>query len=60
VNSKLEFIIQDNGIGFDKKNIRPFSNGLTNMEKRIKEIGGEFFILNEKGTTIRIVVPIQK
>ncbi|MES1215178.1 MAG: two-component regulator propeller domain-containing protein [Bacteroidota bacterium] len=57
-NEKLEFVIRDNGIGFDKKNIRAFSNGLMNMEKRIKEIGGEFTILNENGTTIRIKVSL--
>ena len=58
VNDKLEFFIEDNGIGFDKNHIRQFSNGLTNMENRIKEINGEFVILNGKGTTIKITVPI--
>jgi len=58
VNDRLEFSLKDNGVGFDKNNIRPFSNGLTNMENRIKEINGEFLILNGKGTTIKIIVPI--
>jgi signal transduction histidine kinase len=57
-DEKLEFLIRDNGTGFDKKDIRLFSNGLMNMEKRIKEINGEFIILNEKGTTIIIRVPL--
>jgi signal transduction histidine kinase len=57
-DQRLEITIQDNGTGFDKKNIRPFSNGLTNMEKRIKEIGGRFSITNEKGTLVKINVPI--
>ena len=58
VDEKLEFSIKDNGIGFDKKSVRRFSNGLTNMENRIKEINGGFVILNGKGTTIIISVPL--
>jgi signal transduction histidine kinase/ligand-binding sensor domain-containing protein len=59
INDKLEIRIADNGIGFAKHNIRPFSNGLTNMENRIKEIHGGFVILNEKGTVIKITVPLE-
>ena len=59
INEKLEISIADNGIGFDKHNIRPFSNGLTNMENRIKEIHGGFVILNEKGTVVKITVPLE-
>ena len=58
VDEKLEFSIKDNGIGFDKKSVRRFSNGLTNMENRIKEINGGFVIVNGKGTTIIISVPL--
>ena len=50
--------IRDNGVGFDKQNIRPFSNGLTNMEKRIADIGGIIEILNGKGTTVKFRVPL--
>ena len=59
INDSLEITIADNGIGFDKKNIRPFSNGLTNMQNRIKEIDGHFTIMNEKGTSVKIIVPLQ-
>jgi signal transduction histidine kinase len=59
INSKLEIVIADNGIGFDKHNIRTFSNGLTNMENRIKEIYGDFSIYTEKGTVIKITAPLQ-
>ena len=59
INDSLEVTITDNGIGFDKKNIRPFSNGLTNMQNRIKEIHGDFAILNEKGTSVKIIVPFK-
>ncbi len=59
INESLEVTIADNGIGFDKKNIRPFSNGLTNMQNRVKEIHGDFAIMNEKGTSVKINVPLQ-
>src|SRR6185436_845342 len=42
VADRLEFSIEDNGVGFDRTNIRQFSNGLTNMENRIKGINGNF------------------
>lgn len=64
-HKNLEFYIQDNGVGIDKNNIRPFSNGLMNMEKRIKDMKGEFIILNGKaclpygqGTIIKFSVPL--
>ena len=47
--------IEDNGIGFEKDKIT-FGNGLENMKKRIKEVGGELEInsILEKGTYIKI------
>ncbi|MDP4247288.1 MAG: two-component regulator propeller domain-containing protein, partial [Bacteroidota bacterium] len=58
---QLVISISDDGIGFDKSHIRPFSNGLANMEKRIREIGGELSILHgdsgkSPGTTVRLTV----
>ena len=58
VNHNLTITIQDNGIGFNKNNIRPFSNGLTNMEKRMKNIGGRIQIKNEKGTSVELTAPL--
>ncbi|HWC54172.1 MAG TPA: ATP-binding protein, partial [Chitinophagaceae bacterium] len=58
-DTMLEILIQDDGIGFDKKNIRPYSNGLFNMEKRVKEIGGQISITSEKGTIVHISVPLK-
>jgi len=60
VNSKLKIEIQDNGIGFDKNKTRPFSNGVTNMRSRINNINGTFEIINERGTTIKIHVPLSE
>lgn len=51
--------LKDNGIGFDKINTRPFSNGLTNMESRIKEIGGKIEIVNKNGTLVNLSIPLK-
>ena len=50
--------IHDNGKGFDEKNIRPFSNGIPNMKKRIGTLGGSLEIKNTDGSTITLVVPL--
>jgi signal transduction histidine kinase len=55
---RLYIEIHDNGSGFNKKTVRPFSNGLTNMRSRIKEIKGEFKIENGDGTIVKINVPL--
>lgn len=56
---QLEIYIADDGIGFDRNNIRPYSNGLTNMEIRITEIGGSLIINSDKGTMIHITAPLK-
>ena len=60
INTGRELVvcIKDNGTGFDKNQVRPFSNGLANMKKRIHEIGGEFSFLNENGTVVKFTVPL--
>lgn len=52
----LRVTIADNGAGFDPASVRPFANGLENMKKRIREIGGEISFENKGGTTIHILV----
>jgi signal transduction histidine kinase len=54
----LIITIKDDGIGFEEKNIRAFSNGLHNMKKRMKDIGGILEIANEKGTLVKLTVPL--
>ena len=46
----------DNGIGFNIETI-DLGNGLSNMEKRVKEIGGALKISSKQkqGTTIQII-----
>ena len=58
VNDKLRIIIADNGVGIDLENIRRFGNGLKNIEKRIKSIGGYYNIRNEGGTISRFELPL--
>ena len=53
LNGHLRISIKDNGIGFDHEKVKPFSNGLHNMEKRMKSIDGAFSLVNSpEGTLI--------
>ncbi|GGA81560.1 sensor histidine kinase [Puia dinghuensis] len=54
----LIITITDDGIGFDPNTIRPFCNGLSNMQRRIGDLGGSLRILREQGTTIELSVPL--
>ncbi|HXD78306.1 MAG TPA: two-component regulator propeller domain-containing protein [Puia sp.] len=59
VQSALTIVLQDNGVGFTRSAIRPYANGLLNMERRIAELGGRLEIRSgESGTTVTIEVPI--
>jgi signal transduction histidine kinase/streptogramin lyase len=60
----LTITIQDDGIGFDQGQIRPFSNGLSNMQQRIRDIGGYLLIQPGRdtnaagGTIVKIIAPL--
>jgi two-component sensor histidine kinase len=58
VDQHLKFQIKDDGTGFEKSSVRLFSNGLSNMESRIKDLGGRLEIKSEIGTDISIKVPL--
>ena len=58
ITRDLTITIQDDGVGFDKDHIRPFSNGLHNMQGRIRDIGGTLVFLQGAGTTIQLSVPV--
>jgi signal transduction histidine kinase len=45
-------------MGFDIRNIRPFSNGLNNMQKRMKDIQGRLEIIQNNGTLIILSSPL--
>lgn len=58
ITDEINIIISDNGTGFDPNSVVP-GNGLQNIRKRIKDIGGTFALQSEveKGTTISLTVP---
>src|SRR5574339_346534 len=43
-NHKLKIKIADNGVGIEQEKIRRFGNGLKNIERRMKGIGGTYSI----------------
>jgi signal transduction histidine kinase len=55
----MQIIIHDNGKGIDWNNRRAFSNGIYNIEKRMKEIDGSVSILNENGVKVSLIVPVK-
>jgi|GEM_PF-1396717 signal transduction histidine kinase/ligand-binding sensor domain-containing protein len=57
--NELLLSIQDDGIGFQENVSEMFGgNGLMNMERRAKELGGTFRCVNEKGITVEITLPL--
>ncbi len=58
VSHRLLIQIADDGIGFDRARIRLFSNGLANIEKRMKDIGGNVDIQSVNGTAIQFNIPL--
>jgi signal transduction histidine kinase/ligand-binding sensor domain-containing protein len=54
----LHIGISDNGTGFDPAHTRPYSNGLVNIKKRIKDIGGSVNIQASGSTSISLDVPL--
>ena len=57
IDGHLRISIKDNGAGFDHEKVKPFSNGLHNMEKRMRSINGTFHLANNpEGTQIVLEV----
>lgn len=57
----MNIIIEDNGIGFDVKNLKYTKGiGLKNIEKRIEQMGGTFTVdsIISKGTTVILEIPL--
>jgi signal transduction histidine kinase len=53
----IQIIIHDNGKGIDKNKQRAFSNGLQNIQQRMKKINGEVEFSNEQGTKVVLTIP---
>jgi signal transduction histidine kinase/sugar lactone lactonase YvrE len=58
INHQLGICIHDNGKGIDWEKLRPFSNGLTNIKKRMREAGGSVDFSNDNGTTVSLSIPL--
>jgi signal transduction histidine kinase len=58
LNGQIEIIIHDNGKGIDWNNRRAFSNGIENINRRMKEINGKASFANEHGTKVSLTIPI--
>lgn len=58
-NDHFIISIHDNGVGFDDIKIRRFGNGITNMKKRMEQLGGSMRITQEEGTIIIFEIPLK-
>ncbi len=59
--ASLTIVIEDNGRGFSSAERSAFGNGLRNMERRMKNVGGTFRLATRlgEGTRIRLEVPLK-
>jgi signal transduction histidine kinase/ligand-binding sensor domain-containing protein len=58
LNHYMQIIIHDNGKGIEWDAQRPFSNGIQNINKRIKEINGKVGFTSEQGTKVSLTIPV--
>jgi len=58
VNHNFKVKISDNGVGIEQEKIRRFGNGLKNIERRMKGIGGNYTISNNNGTETKLELPL--
>ena len=57
-NGTLKIEIKDDGVGIDHDKLRRFGNGLKNIERRMKSIGGTYTIRSENGTETILNLPL--
>ncbi len=57
-NTRLLINILDNGVGIDQEKIRRFGNGLKNIDRRMRGIGGHYHISNNNGTETKLELPL--
>jgi len=60
IDSKLHIRVQDNGrgLGADRNRKNRVGNGLGNMQQRMEKAGGTICIVSDRGTIVRLTVPI--
>ena len=54
--TELVIVLRDDGIGFDRTVIRPYANGLQNIERRIGELGGILVIESNLGSGTKLTL----
>lgn len=59
-HNSVVITIKDNGRGFDRKEVRNFSNGLQNIRNRMQQINAVCMIesVKNKGTTVELRIPV--
>ncbi|MBS4027470.1 MAG: hypothetical protein KGZ58_02440 [Ignavibacteriales bacterium] len=58
-NNQLTLSIKDDGVGLQESGNDSFAgNGMMNMERRAKELSGEFQCVNENGVLIEVRIPV--
>jgi len=57
-NRDLTIMVSDNGVGIEPEKVRRFGNGLKNIERRMKAIGGSYHIYNNHGTETKLKLPL--
>lgn len=55
---EIKIKISDNGVGFNPASTRQFSNGLYNINKRMKDINGRAEVSSMEGTTVSLIAPL--
>ena len=63
VDTVLELIVKDNGIGIEEKDISSSTSlGLIGMQERVNFLGGALKIsgVRDKGTTMKLTIPVKK
>jgi signal transduction histidine kinase len=51
----VRLVVEDNGVGFDAATLQRHGHGLTNMETRVKKLGGRLEVSSGAGQGTRIV-----
>jgi signal transduction histidine kinase len=54
--------VEDDGVGFNPRNVRAKASGLVGMRQRVEPHGGRFYVTSHpgKGTLVRVSVPLRK
>jgi signal transduction histidine kinase len=55
----LDILVKDNGKGFSESDTSQFGNGLHNMEKRMRTIGGGLFIGSKPGEGTSVAIGLE-